>query len=47
MTGTQWIGESGFLETPILITNTRVVLKTSNGWAPLIFFVTLIVTPSG
>lgn len=35
MTGTQWIGESGFLETPILITNTGsvgVVRDAALGW---------------
>ena len=35
MTGTHWIGESGFLETPILITNTGsvgVVRDAALGW---------------
>ena len=35
LTGTQWIGESGFLETPILITNTGsvgVVRDAALGW---------------
>jgi D-aminopeptidase len=49
MTGTQWIGESGFLETPILITNTGsvgVVRDAALGWmakhkyfSPLIAYV--------
>ncbi len=49
MTGTQWISESGFLETPILITNTGsvgVVRDAALGWmskhkyfAPLIAYV--------
>ena len=49
MTGTQWISESGFLETPILITNTGsvgVVRDAALGWmskhkyfSPLIAYV--------
>lgn len=49
MTGTQWIAESGFLETPILITNTGsvgVVRDAALGWmskhkyfAPLVSYV--------
>lgn len=49
MTGTHWIGESGFLETPILITNTGsvgVVRDAALGWmsrkkyfSPLIAYV--------
>lgn len=49
MTGTQWINESGFLETPILITNTGsvgVVRDAALGWmskrkyfAPMIAYV--------